>query len=171
MKRAQKEINEKKASLSWKVQELENLKLESGEWEMLSIDHKKLGQMSDLLSTFSTARVALDSENGVIRTLESTACELRQISELDPTLNEVCALLEKGTIEVQEAFIALRKCEKEAEIDEERAADIERRFNDVMNVSHKVRERPDKLFALHGELKGIFTTGKRDRRKKFRNVG
>ena len=39
-----------------------------------------------------------------------------------------------------EVFIALRKCEKEAEIDEERAIDIERRFNDVMNVSHKVRE-------------------------------
>ena len=26
---------------------------------MLSIDHKKLGQMSDLLSTFSSARIAL----------------------------------------------------------------------------------------------------------------
>ena len=48
---------------------------------------------------------------------------------------------------MQEAFYCLRKCEKEAEIDEERATDIERRFNDVMNVSHKVRERPDKLFA------------------------
>ena len=83
--------------------------------------------------------------------------ELRQISELDPTLNEVCDLLEKGTIEVQEAFIALRKCEKEAEIDEERATDIERRFNDVMNVSHKVRERPDKLFALYEELKKEFS--------------
>ena len=41
-----KQLNEKKASLSWKVQELENLNLESGEWEKLSIDHKKLGQMS-----------------------------------------------------------------------------------------------------------------------------
>ena len=162
MKSVQKELNEKKANLSWKVQELENLGLESGEWEMLSIDHKKLGQMSDLLSTFSTARIALDSENGVIRTLESTACELRQISELDPALNEVCALLEKGTIEVQEAFIALRKCEKEAEIDEERAADIERRFNDVMNVSHKVRERPDKLFALYEELKKEFSQLEKD---------
>ena len=58
---------------------------------------------------------------------------------------------------MQEAFIALRKCEKEAEIDEERATDIERRFNDVMNVSHKVRERPDKLFALHEELKKEFS--------------
>ena len=112
---------------------------------MLSIDHKKLGQMSDLLSTFSTATRALDSENGVVRTLESTSAELRQISEFDPALNEVCDLLEKGTIEVQEACIALRKCEKKAEIDEERATDIERRFNDIMNVSHKVRERPDKL--------------------------
>ena len=44
---------------------------------MLSIDHKKLGQMSDLLSTFSTARIALDSENGVIRTLESTARRIK----------------------------------------------------------------------------------------------
>ena len=157
MKRTQKEINEKKASLSWKVQELENLGLEYGEWEMLSTDHKKLGQMSDLLSTFSSARIALDSENGVIRTLESTAAELREISEFDPTLNEVCDLLEKGTIEVQEAFIALRKCEKEAEIDEERATDIEKRFSDVMNVSHKVRERPHKLFALHEELKKEFS--------------
>jgi len=71
-------------------------------------------------------------------------------------------LLEKGTIEVQEAFIALRKCEKEAEIDEERAADIERRFNDVMNVSHKVRERPDKLFALYEELKKEFSQLEKD---------
>ncbi|MDA9689000.1 DNA repair protein RecN [Betaproteobacteria bacterium] len=157
VKHTEKQLNEKKESLSWKVQELENLNLESGEWEKLSIDHKKLGQMSDLISTFSTATRALNSENGVVRTLESTSAELRQISEFDPALNEVCDLLEKGTIEVQEACIALRKCEKKAEIDEERATDIERRFNDIMNVSHKVRERPDKLFGLYDELKKEFS--------------
>ena len=58
---------------------------------------------------------------------------------------------------MQEAFIAPGKCEKEAEIDEERATDIEKRFSDVMNVSHKVRERPDKLFPLHEELKKEFS--------------
>ena len=39
--------------------------------------------------------------------------------------------------------------------------DIERRFNDVMNVSHKVRERPDKLFALYEELKRNFHNWKK----------
>ena len=39
-------MNEKKATLVWKVQELEKLGLESGEWEMLSIDHKKLGLLA-----------------------------------------------------------------------------------------------------------------------------
>ena len=64
MKRAQKELNEKKANLSWKSRSLKIL-ARIWRWEMLSIDHKKLGQMSDLLSTFSSARIALDSENGL----------------------------------------------------------------------------------------------------------
>ena len=152
LKQAQEELNEKKDSLHWKIQELENLNLQVDEWDKLSLDQKKISQISELLGVFSTARTTLDSDTGIIRKLELITSELRNACEIDHSMKEVCELLEKGTIEIQEALIALRGCEKEAEVDEERAANVNQRFNDVMNTSHKVREQPDQLYAFYERI-------------------
>ncbi len=162
LKQAQEELNEKKDSLHWKIQELENLNLQVDEWDKLSLDQKKISQISELLGVFSTARTTLDSDTGIIRKLELITSELRNACEIDHSMKEVCELLEKGTIEIQEALIALRGCEKEAEVDEERAANVNQRFNDVMNTSYKVREQPDQLYAFYERIKDEFTQLEKD---------
>ena len=57
---------------------------------------------------------------------------------------------------MQEAFIALRKCEKRLKLMKNARPISNERFNDVMNVSHKVRERI-KAFCTHEELKKEFS--------------
>ena len=134
LKQAQSQISERKETLNWKLKELENLSLEAEEWNKLSSDQKRVGQISELLSTLSRSREHLESDTGIIRTIEVITSEIRHLGHLDSSFNEICDLLEKGMIELKEASIAIKKCEKNAEIDEEQASQINQRFNDVMNL-------------------------------------
>ena len=142
-------LAEEKEQLEWQVRELEMLGFSGEEWEQLNIEHKRLANATRLVEA---ARFSLDvlaeSESACEAQIEAAADRIDDLTEFDPALSEVGALLHSAQTELAEAVSALRRYADRVDLDPQRLSEVESRIDAVLSCARKYRTVPDELPEL-----------------------
>lgn len=139
-------LAEEQVQLEWQVRELEMLGYSGEEWEQLNIEHKRLANATRLVEA---ARFSLDvlaeSESACEAQIEAAANRIDDLTEFDPALSEVGALLHSAQTELAEAVSALRRYADRVDLDPQRLGEVESRIDAVLSCARKYRTVPDEL--------------------------
>lgn len=139
-------LAEEREQLEWQVSELEMLGFSGEEWEQLNIEHKRLANATRLVEA---ARFSLDvlaeSESACEAQIEAAANRIDDLTEFDPALSEVAALLHSAQTELAEAVSALRRYADRVDLDPQRLGEVESRIDAVLSCARKYRTVPDEL--------------------------
>jgi len=147
--------------LSFQLQELDTLALESGEIEALNGERQKLQNSGRLVEGASSALSSLfDSDAGNANSLVAEALRvIEPLAEIDPALEPVLEMLQGASIQVTEAADSLRRYGDGLDMDPARRDWVEERLDAIQTISRKHRisadelpELADKLRTEHDEL-------------------
>lgn len=148
-------LAEEREQLEWQVRELKVLGFSGEEWEQLNIEHKRLANATRLVEA---ARFSLDvlaeSESACETQIEAAADRIDDLTEFDPALSEVGALLHSALTELAEAVSALRRYADRLDLDPQRLGEVESRIDAVLSCARKYRTVPDELPGLLDRWQG-----------------
>ncbi|MBV8210461.1 MAG: DNA repair protein RecN [Burkholderiaceae bacterium] len=135
--------------LVWTAEELEELAPESGEWERVSAEHKRLAHAASLLEGVHGAIDALaDADLAALARIDTAASRLRTLAGFDERLAPVLEILESARNEVDEAARQLSQYLARADLDEASLARVEARLAAMHAAARKLRRAPEELAAL-----------------------
>jgi len=140
--------------LRYQVDELETLNLAEGEIKEIEVEHKRLANANQLLSSSdSVLRSLMDDENiNINHILNKSIAELDALSKLDEAIKPVNDLLNNALINIEEATSELRNYTSSLEIDPQRLELLEQRLADIQNLSRKHNISSDTLHTLLPKL-------------------
>ncbi len=141
--------------LRYQVKELDALALEPGEVPVLEEEHARLTNGAELLEGVQAIAQSVydDDENSVARQLARAVSKLDSLSQFDPKLGEITALLNEAAIQVDEAGSRLHHYLDNLELDPVRLQAVERRLSSVHDLSRKHKVRAEELAAVHERLR------------------
>jgi DNA repair protein RecN (Recombination protein N) len=141
--------------LTFQLNELQSLALESGELDALNGERQKLQNSGKLVEGVGSALDSLfDNEAGNANNLVADAVRsIEQIAEFDATLEPVLEALNDASIQVTEAAETLRRYSESIDMDPARRDWVEERLDAVQTISRKHRVKGDELPQLAEQLR------------------
>jgi DNA repair protein RecN (Recombination protein N) len=134
--------------LQWKIDEIQSLGLQPGEWELLSEEQKRLSHAAELLQTSQSTLSALDDdEHAIVPQLDRLVSRLSHAAEKDPGLQPALEMLQSGAIQLQESANALRRYLDRTDLDPERLAEVDARVDAIFTASRKLKSKPEDLLS------------------------
>ncbi|HYS12232.1 MAG TPA: DNA repair protein RecN [Burkholderiaceae bacterium] len=135
--------------LRWTVEELGEVAPQSGEWETVEADHKRLAHAAALLEAAQTAIDTLaEADAAALPQIDAVATRLGPLAQFDQRLRPVLDLLATARIQVDEAVAELRHYLDRADLDGARLAQVEARVAVLHAAARKFRCAPGELPAL-----------------------
>jgi DNA repair protein RecN (Recombination protein N) len=142
-----------RAEIEETTQDLKQLGLREGEWELATAEHARLSHGSSLLAGAQSSLEALtESEGAVLGQLAAVASRLRALSEHDAGLAGSVELLESAEAQVGEAVRELRHYASRVDLDPEALRQTEARLEALHAAARKHRVRPQELAGRLSEL-------------------
>ena len=147
---ASKDRNAQLELLRYQVQELDTLNLQEGELNEIDVEHKRLANANQLLSSSdSVLHSLMDDENiNIYHILNRSVTELDTLSKLDEAISPVNELLNNALINIEEAASELRNYTANLEVDPQRLELLEQRLAEIQNLSRKHNISSDDLHTL-----------------------
>jgi DNA repair protein RecN (Recombination protein N) len=134
--------------LQWKIDEIQSLKIQPGEWELLSEEQKRLSHAAELLQTSQATLATLDDdEAALVPQIDKLVSRLRHAAEKDSGLQEALETLQSGAIQLEESANSLRRYLDRTDLDPSRLAEVDARVEAIFSVSRKLKIRPEDLPA------------------------
>jgi len=154
LRAAQQNRDEKLDLLSFQVQELNELALEPGEVERLNDEHRRLANADSLVEgSQGTLERLYDREDASAYALiSSSLVELDRLSQKDPQIKNMVAVLNDALIQIQECVDELRNYYEQLELDPKRLQWVEQRLGAIATLSRKHRITDTDLAALKEQL-------------------
>ena len=141
--------------LQFQLGELDALDLQEDETNALQSERQKLqnsGKLADGVS--SVLQNIYDNDTANAQSLLADACQtLSQMSEFDPQLDPILAILNEASIQVSDATDTLRRYADTIEMDPARRDWVEERINAIQSVARKHRVEPDALPEVHDRIR------------------
>ncbi len=136
--------------LRYQVEELETLNLQEGEIKDIEVEHKRLANANQLLSSSdSVLRSLMDDENiNINQLLNKSIAELDTLNKLDQAIKPASELLNNALINIEEATSELRHYTSSLEIDPQRLELLEQRLADIQSLSRKHNINSELLHTL-----------------------
>jgi len=132
--------------LEWQVRELQTLAFCNEEWTLLNQEHKRLAHAASLVDGAQFALQALaEGDAACDARLAAVSHRLDDLSEYDPAIAEVAALVQSAQAELGEAISALRRYGGRVDLDPRRLGEVERRLDAVLGCARKFRCAPEDL--------------------------
>ncbi len=146
--------------LSFQFNELRELDLKPGEFQMLEEELNRLTHADQLKHYALGGFEALyESDSGsAYALLTAVRDDIDRAREIDPAFNEAAELLESALIQVEEAAHSLRNQADHIDADPQRLADIETRFNRTQELARKHRILPEELPDLSASMEQEIAT-------------
>jgi len=135
--------------LRWVVEELGALAPETGEWERVEAEHKRLSHAAGLLEG---ARAAVDglseSDAAALTQVAAVTSRLTQLSAYDERLKPIIELLDGALVQLEEAVSALQRYADRSDLDASRLAEVEARVSTLYTAARRFRVEPNGLLGL-----------------------
>ncbi|ULJ63855.1 DNA repair protein RecN [Wielerella bovis] len=132
--------------LEWQFNELEQLNLETGEWETLNQSHDSLANAAELLQAAGEAQEIIDNDDGgILRMVHRCQRVLGRLSEVEPRFAESLAMLDSIEAELSEVSHLVGDVLSDVEINPNELAAKEERLQELMSAARKYRVEPEML--------------------------
>lgn len=145
--------------LEWQFNELTQLNLQAGEWEILSKSHDSLAHSAELLQTAEQIGENIDGDNGIQRQIYQCQKLLGNLQNIEPRFAESLNMLASIEAELGEISANMRDVAGRTDIDPDELAEQERRMAELMSMARKYRIEPealpDKLAEIASQLESL----------------
>lgn len=164
---ARGDVAERTAWLEHQFAELDREALDADTIAKLQADHRRLAHATDLITACEAtfARVGGDEGPSLTRLLQQARYDLQRVSEHEPRLLDVDAMLDNAAIQIDEALVLLDRVRSDLELDPDAFEGLERRLSRLHELARKHRIAPEQLAAhrdsLAEELVVLRTAGER----------
>ena len=136
-------LEAEREQLQWQVRELDALAFRAEEWEELQAEHKRLAHAASLIEAVQFSLDLLsEGEMSTLAAVASVSSRLDGMTDFDPQLKEIVAVLEPAQIQLQEAVYSLRHYQGRLDLDPQRLRETEDRLDAVHTASRKFRLNP-----------------------------
>lgn len=153
LRRANEEGSERRALLSYQLQELEALEPDTDEYGELVNEHKRLAHADEHARRLAATLTGLDEdEDAVTAQLGRLLHGLEAIDDNHPALSSARELLATARVNSEEATAELRRYADLLEPDPERLATIDTRIGELHDLARKHRTRPEALAELRASI-------------------
>ena len=138
--------------LEWQIQQLQDLNLKAGDWELLSQEHLRLAHAQSLLDSAGHALHVLESDAGALSQLNTALHQLQSVLSHDPSLQNIYQIVESAQIACSESVSDLNSYLSDVELDPERLEHIDQQMAAAFNLARKHKCEPEALPALLEQL-------------------
>lgn len=139
--------------LQWQADELEAVSPESGEWEALQAEQRRLAHAATLIEGSLALADALERDDPSLASqLHVMQNRLRSLAALDERLTPVLELLESATIQIEEVASSLQSHADRVDLDAGRLAQVESRISALFGLARKLRLPPEQLADEHSRV-------------------
>lgn len=140
--------------LRFQLDELAAVKLQTGEWENLELEHHKLTHSEELLRHIQHALQLLadDEDRNALRSLSDTRRALETIQNVEPKATEWMNAIQSAIIQLNDAEAELRDYLSNAAVDPEKLQAIEDRVSQIFSLARKHKISPPELVAYHDKI-------------------
>ncbi len=150
-------LEAEREQLQWQVRELDALAFRTEEWEALQAEHKRLAHAASLIEAVQFSLDLLsEGEMSTLAAVASVSSRLDGMTDFDPQLKEIVAVLEPAQIQLQDAVYSLRHYQGRLDLDPQRLRETEDRLDAVHTASRKFRlnplEMPERLAKMKARL-------------------
>jgi DNA repair protein RecN (Recombination protein N) len=159
--------NAQRELLDYQVRELDELRLQPGEFSALDAEHQQLVHADAALAALK-AVMDLCSENdefNLEQGLRRAAALLADLPFSTPLLDEAAAMLGNALIQVEEAASTLNRASDRIELNPERLQEVDERLGAIHRLARKHKVEPDALYAhlqsLQQQLDGLASADSR----------
>lgn len=144
--------------LQYQLKELNEFSPIEGEYQQIDEEYKKLSNSEQLINLSQQSIMLLDEadEYNVSNMLNSVKQSIHELVALDPSLNDVLAMLEDAAIQIKEASYELRHYSESLELDPARVVQLEQRLSKQIALARKHHVSPEALPELHQNLLNEF---------------
>lgn len=153
------DTRERRLFLQHQLDELNEENLDPAAIESLIGEHRRHSHAGTLIEGCAQLAAALEGDASLPGQLRRLRSELVRLSEHEPALGEIDALLDGAQIQIEEATSTLERLRDGFDFDPERLAGLEQRLGRLHDLARKHRCTPEHLAerrdALQGELDGL----------------
>ncbi len=164
---AQGDVSERIDWLEHQHAELERETLEPESIAQMQVDHRRQAHAAGLIEACDAAFARLGGDDGLSlsRSLQQVRAELQRVSEHEPRLLEVDAMLENAAIQLDETTALLDRVRSDLDLDPSALEAIDQRLGRIHDLARKHRVAPEQLAAqrdaLGLELEALRSAGTR----------
>ncbi|OCG14493.1 DNA repair protein RecN [Gilliamella sp. wkB292] len=144
--------------LQYQLKELNEFSPIEGEYQQIDEEYKRLSNSEQLINLSQQSVMLLDEADdyNVSNLLSSVKNSVQQLTELDPTLNNIYTMLEEASIQIKEASYELRHYSENLDLDPARVMQLEQRLSKQIALARKHHVAPEALPELHQQLLAEF---------------
>lgn len=148
-----------KQLLEYQVQELDEFAIQTGEYEAVEAEHKKLANGTSLIESCQAQLDLLqeNSEYNLESLLNRAVTQADELTSLDGELAGIATMLNEALIQVQESSSELQHYLSKLELDPEHFQYLEDRLSMALQLARKHQVPADKLCEHHSQLKAELT--------------
>ena len=156
--------NAQRELLEYQVRELEELRLQPGEFSTLEAEHQQLSHADAALAALAavTALCSEHDEFNLEQGLRRATTLLADLPFSNPLLEEAAAMLANALIQVEEAGAVLARASGRIELNPERLQEVDERLGVIHRLARKHKVDPDQLYEhlqqLQQQLAGLAST-------------
>lgn len=144
-----RELALERERIAWQLEELDALQPESGEWEALEGEHRRLSHAVGLADgAHAAAEILMERDDALTSELHRIIQRLQTLAAIDPALDETLALLDGASIQMNEAASSLREYAARIDLDPGRLKEVDARIGAWFALARKLRLEPEQL---HGQ--------------------
>ncbi len=140
--------------LQYQLKELNDFSPQTGEYEQIEQEYKKLANSGQLLSLSQEALqiLAEHEETNVLALLHTAKQQVSELISLDDKFGPLLDMLEEATIQISEAGEELRHYADRLESDPTQMYELEQRLSKQLSLARKHHISPEELPHLHQQL-------------------
>jgi DNA repair protein RecN (Recombination protein N) len=140
--------------LKWLVEELDALAPQSGEWEAVGAEHKRLSHAAGLLDGARSAVDLLsDADAAALAQIGTVHARLSQLAAYDERLAPIIELIDAAQIQLDEAVSALNRYLDRTDLDASRLAEVDARLAALHAAARRFRTAPELLAQTLAEAR------------------
>ncbi|HVG06042.1 MAG TPA: DNA repair protein RecN [Burkholderiaceae bacterium] len=144
--------------LRWIADELDVLAPKPGEWEEVSVEHKRLSHAAGLLEGARSAIDSLgDADTSALSQVATVHARLTQLAAYDERIAPIVELLDAAQIQLDEAVAALTRYLDKTDLDASRLAEVDARLSALHAASRKFKAAPEALTEIWQNAKDRLT--------------
>ena len=138
--------------LSFQVNEIDAASLKPGEKESLGEERMILSNLNKLNElTESSYSMLYESEGACIEKLSAVISKLRDMSSIDPGINETLGLIDSAMPLLEDAAVSLRSHKEKYDLDPKRLENIEERLENIKKLEKKYGEGIDAVLRYRDD--------------------